>query len=96
MASASQKKKPTAKKKSTSARGTSSSSRTRKPAQPKKQPIRREVWSVILLVLALCTVVSYFGISAIFYRLAGAAAQGGFSAMATVWRDRLFCLRPLF
>jgi len=65
VASASQKK-PTAKKKSTSARGTSSSSRTRKPAQPKKQPIRREVWSVILLVLALCTVVSYFGISAIF------------------------------
>ena len=63
MASASQKK-PTAKRKSTSAKGTST--RTRKPAQPQKQPIRREVWSVVLLVLALCTVVSYCGISAIF------------------------------
>ena len=63
MASASQKK-PTAKRKSTSAKGTST--RTKKPAQPQKQPIRREVWSVALLVLALCTVVSYCGISAIF------------------------------
>ena len=64
MASASQKK-PTAKRKSTSAKGTSTRAR-KQPAQPQKQPIRREVWGVVLLVLALCTVVSYCGIRAIF------------------------------
>ena len=77
MASASQKK-PTAKRKSTSAKGTST--RTKKPAQPQKQPIRREVWSVALLVLALCTVVSY--------------CSRAFLGTATAWRDRLSCLRP--
>ena len=58
MASASQKK-PTAKRKSTSAKGTST--RTKKPAQPQKQPIRREVWSVALLVLALLSREDMYG-----------------------------------
>lgn len=33
---------------------------------PAKQPVRREVWGVVLLLLTLCVLVSYFGIRAIF------------------------------
>ena len=53
--------------KASASKSAAASSRTRKttPA-PAKKPIRREVWGGILLVLTLCTVVSYFGISAIF------------------------------
>ena len=42
------------------------SSRSKKAAPPAKKPIRREVWGGILLLLTLCTLVSYFGVSAIF------------------------------
>ena len=38
----------------------------RKPVQPQKRPIRREVGGVVLLVLTLCVLVSYFKVSAIF------------------------------
>lgn len=60
---ATQKKSTAAKKKSTSRSG---SSRTRKASPPPKKPVRREVWGVTFLVLALCVFVSYFGIEAIF------------------------------
>ena len=60
MASSSQKKSTSGKK-----RGSSSASRSKKAA-PQPRPIRREVWGVVLLVLTLCTLVSYLGISALF------------------------------
>ena len=60
---ATQKKSTAAKKKSTSRSG---SSRTKKASPPPKRPVRREVWGVTFLVLALCVFVSYFGIEAIF------------------------------
>ena len=63
MASATQKKSTTTKK-STSAK--SGSSRSKKTQEPQKRPIRREVWGVILLALALFTGVSYFRAEAIF------------------------------
>ena len=58
----------TTQKKSTKSSGAkkSNSSRSQKPAQPQKRPVRREVWGVVLLVLTLCTAVSYFKVSAIF------------------------------
>ena len=63
MAAATQKKSTnSAKKRSSQSGGT----RAKKPAAPPKQPIRREVWGIVLLVLALCTGVSYFRIPAIF------------------------------
>nr|WP_325181086.1 DNA translocase FtsK [uncultured Oscillibacter sp.] len=55
MASSSQKK-PAAKK--------SGGRTTKKP--PQKQPIRREVTGGVLLVLALCVFVGYFGVNALF------------------------------
>ena len=60
---ATQKKSTAAKKKSTSRSG---SGRTKKASPPPKRPVRREVWGVTFLVLALCVFVSYFGIEAIF------------------------------
>ena len=48
MASTTQKKTTTTKK---SGSGKSGSSRSKKPAQPQKRPIRREVGGVVLLVL---------------------------------------------
>ena len=58
----------TTQKKSTSTRSTSGKggSRSKKPAPPPKQPIRREVGGIVLLGLTLFVLVSYFGISAIF------------------------------
>ena len=58
----------TTQKKSTSARSGSGKggSRSKKPAPPPKQPIRREVGGIVLLVLTLSVLVSYFGVSAIF------------------------------
>ena len=61
MAASTQKKTTTKKKGKSAASGKSASSR--KTAQ--KRPVRREVAGVVLLVLALCTVVSYFKVSAI-------------------------------
>ena len=63
MASTTHKKTTTTKK---SGSGKSGSSRSKKPAQPQKRPIRREVGGVVLLVLTLCVFVSYFHVSAIF------------------------------
>ena len=40
--------------------------RAKKPAQPQKRPVRREVGGIALLVLALCVSVSYFKVQAIF------------------------------
>ena len=71
----------TTQKKSTkaSAAKKSGGSRSKKqPPQPQKRPIRREVWGVILLVLTLCTVVSYFRISAIFLDWFAALLKGLF------------------
>ena len=58
----------TTQKKTTKSSGAkkSNSSRSQKPSQPQKRPVRREVWSIVLLVLTLCTAVSYFKVSAIF------------------------------
>ena len=58
----------TTQKKSTKSSGAkkSNSSRSQKPAQPQKRPVRREVWGVVLLVLALLLAVSYFDTSAFF------------------------------
>ena len=65
MAAATQKKSTsTTKKSGSSAKG--GSTRAKKPLEPQKRPIRREVWGVILLVLSLCVGVSYFNIQAIF------------------------------
>ena len=63
MAATTQKKTTT---KSSTAKKNGGSGRAKKPAQPQKRPIRREVWGVVLLVLTLCTAVSYFKVSAIF------------------------------
>ena len=73
MASTAQKRTTT--KKKTTARSTASRSasgsgssggRSRTPQEPQRRPIRREVWGVVCLVLALCTFVSYFHAQAIF------------------------------
>lgn len=63
MASTTQKKSSTSKKSSS---GKGGSSRAKKPAQPQKRPIRREVGGFLLLALTLCVLVSYFQTSAIF------------------------------
>ena len=62
MASSTQKKTTAAKKGGASKSG---SGRSKKPAQPQRRPIRREVGGAVLLVLALCVFVSYFRVSAI-------------------------------
>ncbi len=62
MASTTQKKSATTAKKG----GKSASGRSKKPQQPQKRPVRREVGGIVLLALTLCVFVSYFQISAIF------------------------------
>ncbi len=52
--------------KKTTKKNTGTSSRSKKPAQPQQRPIRREVTGGILLVLALCVCVGYFGTSGLF------------------------------
>ena len=74
MASTTQKKST----KTSAAKKTGSSRSKKQPAQPQKRPIRREVWGVVLLVLALCTVVSYFRVSAIFLDWFAALLKGLF------------------
>ncbi len=51
-------------KKSTSSGG--GKGRSKKSAPPPKRPVRREVCGVVFLALALCVLVSYCGVSAIF------------------------------
>ena len=84
MASSSQKKSTSGKK-----RGSSSASRSKKAA-PQPRPIRREVWGVVLLVLTLCTLVSYLGISALFIDWLAVLLKG------TGWQDRPCCWQPAF
>ena len=52
--------------KKTTKKSTGTSGRGRKPAPPQQRPIRREVTGGILLVLALCVCVGYFGTSGMF------------------------------
>ena len=54
------------KKKTTTANKGGGSGRSAKGRQPQKRPIRREVGGAVLLVLTLCVLMSYLGISAIF------------------------------
>ena len=57
----------TTRKKSTTAKKSGgSSARSGKGRQSQTRPIRREVGGVVLLVVALCAAVSYFGVQAIF------------------------------
>ena len=59
MASTTQKKSTASTAKKSTSSTKSGASRSKKtPSQPQKRPIRREVWGVILLVLALCAGVS--------------------------------------
>ena len=75
MAATTQKKTTT---KSSTAKKNGGSGRAKKPVQPQKRPIRREVWGVVLLVLTLCTAVSYFKVSAIFIDWFAALLKGLF------------------
>ena len=75
MASSNQKKTTTTKKKTTNKSG--GSNRTSAKA-PQKRPVRREVGGVILLVLALFTIVSYFKVSALFIDAFAALLKGLF------------------
>ena len=75
MAATTQKKTTT---KSSTAKKNGGSGRAKKPAQPQKRPIRREVWGVVMLVLTLCTAVSYFKVSAIFIDWFAALLKGLF------------------
>ena len=52
--------------KSGGSKSTSSRAKKTQSAPPAKKPIRREVGGGVLLMLTLCTLVSYFGVSAIF------------------------------
>ena len=67
----------TTRKKTTTKQGRSGS-RTAKGRQPQKRPIRREVGGVILLVLALCVLVSYCGVQAILIDLLAKLLKGLF------------------
>ena len=54
-------KKTSTKKKTPAKGGTKSAAK-----EAQKRPVRREVWGIVLLILALCVIVSYFQIQAIF------------------------------
>ena len=56
----------TRKKSTTTKKSGGTSSRSGKGRTPQKRPIRREVGGIVLLVVALCAAVSYFGVQAIF------------------------------
>ena len=60
MASTTQKKTTTASKSKTTKKPAG-----KKPAQSQKRPVRREVGGIVLLILALCTLVSYFKVDAL-------------------------------
>ena len=69
----------TTQKKSTTKKGGSrSGSRSTKSKQPQKRPIRREVGGAVLLVLALCVLVSYCGVQAILLDLLTRLLKGLF------------------
>ena len=58
--------------------------------QTKKRPIRREVGGIICLLLALCVLVSYFRVDAIFLSVFAMLLKGLFGYGYWVWR-RLSC-----
>ena len=64
MASTNQKK-TTSKKKAAGKKPAAKQAAAKKPAQSQSRPVRREVGGLVLVVLMLCTVVSYFGVNAI-------------------------------
>ena len=68
----------------------SGSSRSKKTQQSQRRPIRREVGGLVLGVLALCVLVSYCGISAIFIDWFAVLIKG-LLAMATGWQDLRCC-----
>ena len=72
MAGSTQKKTTATKKKATGKSGGSNGK------APRRRPIRREVGGVVLLVLALFTVVSYFKVSALFIDWFAALLKGLF------------------
>ena len=80
----------TTRKKTTTKQGRSGS-RTAKGRQPQKRPIRREVGGVVLLVLALCVLVSYCGVQAILIDLLAELLKGLFGA-ATDFYTKDVCL----
>ena len=68
----------TQKKTTTKKSGSRSGTRTAKGRQPQKRPIRREVGGAVLLVLALCVLVSYCGVQAILIDLLAKLLKGLF------------------
>jgi len=58
-------KKSTSKKKTAAKKPAEKQTAAKKPAQTQGRPVRREVGGLVLVVLMLCTVVSYFGVNAI-------------------------------
>ena len=66
----------TQKKTTTKKSGGRSGSRGTKSKQPQKRPIRREVGGAVLLVLALCVLVSYCGVQAILIDLLAELLKG--------------------
>ena len=68
----------TGKKTTTKKSGSRSGSRGAKSKQPQKRPIRREVGGAVLLVLALCVLVSYCGVQAILLDLLAKLLKGLF------------------
>ena len=73
MASTTRKKSTTTKKSGGSSARSGSRSR-----QPQKRPVRREVGGAVLLVVALCAAVSYFGVQAIFLNWLALVLKGLF------------------
>lgn len=68
----------TTKKSNTTKKSGGSGSRKKAPPPPQKRPVRREIWGLVFLVLALCVGVGYFGISAILIDWLGALLRGLF------------------
>ena len=64
MASKSQKK-PASKSAAVAKKPAASKSTAKKAAPSQKRPVRREVGGVVLLILTLCTIVSYFKVDAL-------------------------------
>ena len=72
-------KKPTGEARHSSAGKNSSgkaSAVKKKAPEPERTPVRREVWGIVLLVLALFVTVSYFGVEAIFIDAFSALLKG--------------------
>ena len=68
----------TQKKTTTKKSGSRSGARSAKSRQPQKRPVRREVGGAVLLVLALCVLVSYCGVQAILLDLLAKLMKGLF------------------